>query len=91
LSLFARLERVPSSRRGDAWKKDARRLSAMLGEEFENYWFCGGLDVLDRRLGDHQCAGYWGQDRPGRESPQAMVMAARERLLAAIAECARIH
>jgi hypothetical protein len=84
LALFARLERVPECDRGGEWRIDSRRLAAMLGEEFEDAWFCGGLDVLNRRLAEYHPPGFWGTGIPGRsENPWMMVREARERLLAA--------
>jgi hypothetical protein len=91
LTLFARLERVPLDERDDGWRKDSRRLATMLGEEFEDAWFCGGLCVLDRRLADYHPPGVWGQEVGGRESKWAMVLAAREKLLVAVGERERVH
>jgi hypothetical protein len=57
-----------------------------LGEEFEDAWFCGRLDVLDRGLAKYQPPGFWGTGIPGRvENPWTMVMETRKKLLAAIA------
>jgi hypothetical protein len=86
LSLFRKLNAVPEDERGDAWRKDSRRLSQLLGpmgigsEDYESAWFLAGIDVCDPRL-DRDRPGYWGG------APLVAVRQMREQLLAA----AKLH
>jgi hypothetical protein len=79
LDLFRRLD--AEHMRDEAWQRDSRRLAAMLGAEFEDAWFLGGLDVLDPRLAEYHPPGFWGGD------PWIRVQEMRAALLAA----AKVH
>jgi hypothetical protein len=77
LALFATLESTDVDCRGSEWQRQSRRLSQLLGDEFEDAWLCGGLDVCDPGL-EQDRPGFWGAE------PRTMVLAMRAALLAAI-------